>query len=790
MKNFLALSPKTKKFLKLASVFIILACGPGPLEMGEFYSLFFPETAETPENSKPYFYSPSFLNESWYDSEEIPNIADSTNTLAWKSYVKNALSYAQIKESIYGNSSQLSQKLKQLNLNEAAQYLELTKEIEKLNPLEREYWEDAKPIDTLKISEKLLEIDKIYSSTKDNFVKERLGFQLVKLYEMIDKHEESIASYQKCIVPIAKKSFISDWARARLAGAYLHSGDSAKAVYEYSQVFENCPSRRREADLSVRRLPNNFGEAAIKFCKNDQEKAAVYALWAIQPNQDGLSLMEKIYEINPNHPLLELIMTREINKNEISLYAAKTDEYVLSNLDIYDSTYTIDPKKVEKVEENGKTYNTKLFEFCNEIIADKKVKRPAFWNLCQTYMLMAANDFDKMKASLALAKQQYNANKYFGKQIQFFEANIAIHEFDGKNEAQAEKALILVNGLKNHASYRENSMTEYLAVALQNAYLQKTEEKKSTWGWLQSCGKSENKNAPNDIQNIKAFFARNISYAYINDEYPSYGYGREALVDTASSELLMAVIDFQNKKNLGKADQMLVKLAGLDSDFISLACARKLMLENKFALALKYFKTLSPDTFNSEEFNASYVSNPEFLSKEKGENVSVLAYVENLAKLQKDLQNKPNDAQLIYEFARAKYNLSYFGKAWGLVKRSWSVYETNKDLKIYDNYYSNKNLIPDLQKALKLTKDKELGAKICYLGALSERHEYESEFSKNYPDSYDEVEIAAYNKKMIAEVRPKYLSFFSKLYGNYQNAAYEKMVLKECITYQNYTFKK
>jgi hypothetical protein len=84
------------------------------------------------------------------------------------------------------------------------------------------------------------------------FLKERYGFQAVKLAMILGQPEACVKLYNELILPLKTKTFISDWAFSRKAGATLALGDTAKAIYEFSLVFERCPSRRREADLSLR----------------------------------------------------------------------------------------------------------------------------------------------------------------------------------------------------------------------------------------------------------------------------------------------------------------------------------------------------------------------------------------------------------------------------------------------------------------------------------------------------------------------------------------------------------
>ena len=54
-------------------------------------------------------------------------------------------------------------------------------------------------------------------------------------------------------------------------------GDTSKAIYEFALVFERCPSRRREADLSLRSKGIKFQEKALSYCQNDAEKATAAA---------------------------------------------------------------------------------------------------------------------------------------------------------------------------------------------------------------------------------------------------------------------------------------------------------------------------------------------------------------------------------------------------------------------------------------------------------------------------------------------------------------------------------
>jgi hypothetical protein len=57
--------------------------------------------------------------------------------------------------------------------------------------------------------------------------------------------------------------------------------------------------------------------AKISFAKSDQEKEAVFSFLGILPNTDNLPFAVQLASLNPQHPMLKLIVSREINRSEM-----------------------------------------------------------------------------------------------------------------------------------------------------------------------------------------------------------------------------------------------------------------------------------------------------------------------------------------------------------------------------------------------------------------------------------------------------------------------------------------
>lgn len=123
-----------------------------------------------------------------------------------------------------------------------------------------------------------------------------------------------------------------------------------------------------------------YSEVVLEYCKNDDEKANVYALAAILPHGNGLGMMEKIYAYKPEHDMLQLIATREINKNEELYYQVKLedDEYSSSSNSL-------------------KNKYSGIIGVFNKVITDKKTDSLDFWYLAAAYLYSLSDDVEKGK---------------------------------------------------------------------------------------------------------------------------------------------------------------------------------------------------------------------------------------------------------------------------------------------------------------------------------------------------------------------------------------------------------
>ena len=781
MKNSKVFSQKTIKFLKLAAVFILLACGPMPFDFGEYYSLFMPESSNSPQNTSQYHYSPLFYygtGRDFFDYDEESqnlNIADSVNVQSWISYGGTGITATMVENALLSQkaSSELSKQLQKNGKSEAATYVNFAQKIDKSIPHAANPWEDTPERNETAANKLYAEALQKVQSANDVFLKERYAFQAIKLAAELEKPQEVVKNYEALITPIKQKTFISDWAWARKAGATMTLGDTAKAFYEFAQIFEKCPTRRQEADLSVRTKATNFGEKALSFCKNDAEKAAVYALWAIQPEQDGLELLKKLIAINPAHPMAELIMSREINKNEVYFFAEKNSDNYMLNLDVQDENYKPDANKIKAASDKALSYFEKLGMLAAEMTQNKQAKSPAFWFTALSYIDYLKKDYPSAQKNLESAKAAQSNNL---------------------NADVEAKLLNQIAALDKTEDFRKNNMMVKLCNDLATAYTgekQADAQKANGWrSWLGGCSskkEEEKQNLPNGA--IKAFLAKCIP-SVENDHPFMNNTSKNELTDNSSIDLLKSVLVFIKKNDLSQTDKQLIQLAHIDADYLNIALGRAYLKTKDYANAAEIFKNIDAKTWSKEPFLENFGKNPFYVlgaTNTPTKSYSPTTFVQEMAALKKRTEQNPKDAEAWYLLGCGEYNMSYHGNAWILLKREWSGAEFGSYMDAKDaDYYATETAKQYFKKALDAQPNAELAAKICYGGALCERNQYLLNYWKDYPQDYDEQKLKDYQAKAESTILPKYRTFFSLLRDKYRNTQYEKMVIEECSTYKSF----
>jgi len=265
------------------------------------------------------------------DAEQQPD----ENLNAWMTFFKKnntlqGMDAAQFKTLLYSASYQ---SLKQpsspyviaLNKTDAGKhtltYLQYAKELKPYAQLsENDGWWDMKrtasPSEETYVHYKNKGLE-LYQHCPYHELKLRYGYQLVRLaHYMRNKNNEAIRMYNLYVKPLKQEHYIYYAALEQTAGALYNIGKLANANYLYSRVFDHSDNRKKIAYSSFRIQSEVDWNEALTWCKDNREKAAMYALRGYNTFSNELEEVENILEIYPESPYIKLLAIRYINKME------------------------------------------------------------------------------------------------------------------------------------------------------------------------------------------------------------------------------------------------------------------------------------------------------------------------------------------------------------------------------------------------------------------------------------------------------------------------------------------
>lgn len=815
-------------------ILLLIACGPMPFDFDEFKSFFSPESAANEAQFHKYNFTAQFLydQDDWVSEENYQLPIDQVeNTKAWASYA--GVSEKIVTEQLYPvdnatTTTGLTNALQQKGNTEAVEYLALAKKIESTDNAVAGY--DGP--DTQKTSDAdydlwLNAIQTKYDRSKDNFLKERLAYQAVKVADMAGNPQKSIELYKKLVAPISSKTIISDWARARMAGAYRHAKDSVQAYYHFSQVFVNAPTRRREAHLSLRLFLPKVKDEALKFCKTNTEKANVYAATAVLPFQDALPMLEEIRNLDPQHPMLEFVMAREINKNEQFFFTTQKDmEYTL---------WGLDSLKKANLKTNAPDYFHKLLAFSLESAEKPELKNSPFWYTAAAYLTFIAKDYKTANQLLQKAKAIPTINKGVQDQIAMQEMILAVNESPEVTPAMEQKVIPLLERLARSdkfrtannfnaackimaAKYLGTDVPDEFSEGTNQAFAQKettTKETKSL-GWLSGCFGKEDTPAK-EAMSTKTFLTtatpENRAKAFVMSTLASYqlGYSKQeegwtqtasfmsstdqyAIEDSTSSATINYTLNYFAKNNPTDFDTRLMKLSGFDNNYLYMVLGRRALAEHQYAKARDAWKNISPAVWQAEPFKTYLDVNPFHLNglgdANPKQKVTPLSFATRMAELQENVNKNPKDYKSWILLGCATYNIGYFGNSWILLRREWSGGEEKNEA---DDYYTSEKALYYFDKAMSVAPDNESAAKACYLAAACQKIRYELAYdamqdSDIYllPDAEREKKEAEIKLALDKLRKEKYSTYFNLLKTKYSQTNYQDQLIQECSTYNDF----
>lgn len=708
------------------------------------YSSFSPEAFVSPEYT-PFFYTEyiSYYG-GGYDSPYDKNTARYNDQVVsdWYRYFdkkidSSALNHLLLKASAAGIDSAYRSNTFRADKKKVKaffEYLRLAKSAEKFAATDITYSWEPQPTVTPPVEfEKSLIIS--FKKSKDNFIKQRLWFQLVRYYFFSENNDSTLMPEQSKTLKTFeadKNSFPQNMMYYRtlgyVAGWHYQHKNYGLSNYLNSLCYNYSYEAKIPSEWSFHPQEEADWNKTLELAKNNDERATLWQLLGI--NYDPLRAIGKIEALNPKSDKLDLLLARIINITEYNMSGGNG----LSSLD--------------SAGRNDLKQNTAGI---SKIALKNNTSKPYFWNLAAGYLNYLSQDYSKAKSFYQAAKSQLPANdKLVTAQYQILDW------------------VLYVKGLKKIDAVAESKMIAPL-------------------NWF-----ADLKTGKDTISSLRFNYALTSSLHELSTLYKKQGELVKAnalenytdfYVQNSNIEQMQALLQKPNKTAF---EQTILRYYPFDMHDLYYHQAQVLVYQDKIDEAIAMMK-------KSESNGYKMPANPFMMrlndchdcdhERKQSKEIYAMDVLKTIQVMKSEISKGINVYNNAYLIANAFYNITFYGNSRMFYSSNVMDSDGNTPFeipaafrkmllsgKIAEKYY----LI-----ALRAAKTKEQKARCTFMASKCERNE-----------SYNLVYNAPENKKASewsVEIEPVFAGrYFSILNNEYSDTKFYQEIIKECGYFKSY----
>ncbi len=600
-------------------------------------------------------------------------------------------------------------------------------------------------------------IEQKLNTTKDAFYKQRYAFQLIRNYRYTYQSDKVDTLYQTYFAS-SPSSNLKMAALNYATDALVNANQQTKANYYAAILFDASEEKQYRA---YNNLSTKIDiKTVLDYCKNNQEKAMVYALYAFKDFFINAEYIKQAVAFNPNNKSINDLLVREINKIDYRLMP-----------DLYNLNYPLVTDMVDKDQEQSiyddqgnivRTYpsteiNTPILVGLLQELKNSNTSQQSFYTLCLAHLSLINNNFELAKTYInQLNPTKLEPNLALQHQI----TSTILHIKSTNLRLPQNQAILttLINYIDKHQ--QEIYYNEFIPNGIR----------------LLACGK---------LLNDEDYAHAYLLAESIESIYDSYSM-MEQHIRPRDIDTIIAI-----RKNPKTAfEKFIASKNKLDENTLYNIQGAKYLREQNLVMANAAFKKSDarfiPINFAKLNTNPDghpcypYMYNP--IPKEEEQyytaedvvkhNQRAALYqwdfnhysiTQTMLNLKKQIAAKQgNLAEHYYNLACLYMEISWYGRAYTAMQfnESWSWYEMEypeEQTNFGQHYYGSAWAIPYYKQALQHSKNKELSAKCLYALFRCNRH-----LQQYKNDQENETD----------------LNYLYKLHDEFANTEYYK--IKEC----------
>jgi len=237
-----------------------------------------------------------------------------------------------------------------------------------------------------------------FINMKSHYVRLRYAYQVIRLYHYAGLYREAI----NYLMPKTDNdpSILEYWIEGHYAGALMALGQTVKANYLYSHIFEHAPSKRESAFNSFRVKNAEEWQQVLVLCKTDAERATLYAMRGHVDGSRALEEMLEIYQLDPGSHHLDILLLQEVKKLEQRLLGLEFNDKAAQNRRYFDRS-----------EGQAADYLIEIQDFVRALVREKRINNLDLWRVVEGYLYVIGGDSYAAQETLQRARGKIRDDK-------------------------------------------------------------------------------------------------------------------------------------------------------------------------------------------------------------------------------------------------------------------------------------------------------------------------------------------------------------------------------------------
>jgi hypothetical protein len=778
----------------------IIGCGPDA-DPYDYYTSFFHQNLPDAKGYKPFYYTGyNFL----YDEAEPVETSD---VLAneWALYCSNNVTSTDAKQfvnkyawkdlsNLYFNieknqplaipdsvkkNSMTNYFLQQKDL-EGLGYIMYAKKVEPFVTGGTDSWETPKR-DSLAMGKLIKNGQQLLAVAKRDFFKLKYTYQILRVAHYSNRYNDVLKWHDDYAANIIGNSVLQPMCTALKAGALFRTGKQKEAAYLFSRAFDASEVKRVSNYLGFKWSVTSGTQRSeyLQLCKNNAEKAAMLALFAMGSVNDETGSMKEIYNLDAAAPALEVLAVREINKLEekyltTSLQKEKGGKalYFSWNENGTDSAANVNSKNAKE-----------LLQFLHDVAGKGKVKNAGLFETGAAYTAYMLKDYATAKKYLSAAEKM-NLTQKVKDQWALTNLLVTINEKEKIDAAFEEQLLPSIQWLEAKAKSEISFKTGYSEI----------QQWKTFYRNLMSEILAQRYHQQGDLHKETLAIGAADYIMATNADYHGYGNGINFLRNNLGSKEVEKLFALMDSKQPNKFETYLINHNAVNKKDVIDFAGTAYLRDYDYATAITWFKKSTDkktSTINTNPFVDLLYDQEEALPSEAKFSTTKLAFATEMLRLQKTAEtDKANAAKHLYKMANGFYNITYYGHAWKLVQyyRSGSDgYYIPKDATSFQKeYYGAYTAHNYFEKAMNASTDKNFKARCLFMMAKCSQKQLHRPQYEEYASNYDKMDIA--EQKYFTDF--KHNKYFPQLIKEYGNTPFYKQAFNSCSYLRDFVRKK